>query len=617
MWFYDEDYIEEEQEKEVRHIPLRTMIRRIWPRFRPHRRTLILAAVLMLLAVGAELAGPLIVRHVLDNDIPDGNAQGVLFRGLLYVSLFAVGMAAAYVQVVLVSRVGLSIVMGLRQQAFDHILNLSLGFFDKNPPGRLMARVESDIERLRMLFSDVAMALLRNLVLLGGTLAVMLAASPVVTGSILLIMAPMVIATYFFLKYIRRSFRTIRKLYARISSFLAEYVTGIPVLQLFGYTETAQMNLARRNKDKYSKEVRVFFREYAFWGFFSSIEIAAVMVIIYVGARQLFGVAMTVGTLVLFIEYTRRLFWPLIMFSEQLDFIQQAFASADRVFSILDTPSLTADRPDAEPVIPSDWRELAFENVSFEYEKGAKALQNVSFKVRRGEKVALVGLSGGGKTTITNLLLRFYEPTEGAVTLDGRDIRVYRQREWRKKIGLVLQDIHLFPGTLGDNLRVMRKDIGPDEIDRAMEVAQAASMVGKLPRGYDTELSEGGANLSMGERQLLCFARAIVDDPDILILDEATSSVDPLTERRLQDSLDHLLEGRTSLIIAHRLATVASVDRILVVHEGRLVEEGNHAELYAQDGVYRDLFDLQFAAGVVAQRDTEGGAGDSPEMRHE
>ncbi len=599
MWFYDEDF-HEEQETEVRHIPLRAMLRRIGPRFRPHRRTLVVAALLLLVTVGAELAGPLLVRYVLDHDIPNSNAHGVLIRGLLYVGFYALGMAAAYVQVVMVTRVGLSIVMDLREEAFAHIMDLSLAFFDKNPPGRLMARIESDIERLRMLFSTVALELFRNVVLLGGTLAVMLAASPQVTGSILLIMAPMVVATYFFLRYIRRSFRVIRKLYARISSFLAEYVTGIPVLQMFGYTETAQMNLAKRNKDKYSKEIRVFFREYSFWGVFSSIEIAAVMIIIYVGARHLFGVAMTVGTLVLFIEYTRRLFWPLIMFSEQLDFIQQAFASADRVFSILDTKSLTADRPDALDSIPGDWKEIAFENVIFEYDGGARALDGVSFRIRKGEKVALVGLSGGGKTTITSLLLRFYEPTSGAITLDGRDIRDYKQREWRKTIGLVLQDIHLFPGTLGDNLCVMREDMGADAIDRAMEVAQAGSMVEKLPRRYETELSEGGSNLSMGERQLLCFARAIVDDPDVLILDEATSSVDPVTERKLQTSLDRLLEGRTSVIVAHRLATIASVDRILVLHEGKLVEEGTHDELYEQNGVYRDLFDLQFAAGVVS-----------------
>jgi ATP-binding cassette subfamily B multidrug efflux pump len=478
-------------------------------------------------------------------------------------------------------------------------MSLSMDYFDKNPAGRLMARVESDIERLRHLFSEVALALFRNVVLLGGTLTVMLIADARVTLSIVLVMTPIVVATYFFLRYIRKSFRTIRRLYARISAFLAEYVQSIPILQLFGYTEKAQLDLARRNRDKYSKEVRVYFREYAFWGAFSSMEIAAVMIIIYMGARHMFGVAMTVGTLVLFIEYTRRLFWPLVMFSEQLDFIQQAFASADRVFAILDTPSRTPDRPDAVPTIPDDWKEIAFNDVSFVYEGGAKALDHVSFTVSRGEKVALVGLSGGGKTTVTSLLLRFYEPTEGRITLDGVDIRRYRQQAWRKKIGLVLQDIHLFPGNLTDNLRVMRDEISKDAIDSAMSVAQADGMVERLRAGYETELSEGGMNLSMGERQLLCFARAIVDDPDILILDEATSSVDPVTEQRLQDSIDHVLEGRTSLIVAHRLATIIKVNRILVLHEGRLVEEGAHGELFCKGGIYRDLFDLQFAAQVI------------------
>lgn len=597
MWWGHDDV--EEDEQAVGHIPLRKMLRRIVPLFRPHVRTIVLASVLMLVAVAAELAGPRIIRYVLDVDIKNGDQTGVLLRGILYASLYAVGMAAAYVQVVILSRVGLRIITELREQAFAHIMSLSMDYFDKNPPGRLMARVESDIERLRHLFSDVALALLRNVFFLGGTLAVMLAADVKVTFSIVVLMTPIVVGTYFFLKYIRRAFRTIRKLYANISAFLAEYVTGIPVLQIFGYTEKAKFDLARRNRDKYSKEVRVFFREYAFWGLFSSMEIAAVMVIIYIGARNLFGVAMTVGTLVMFIEYTRRLFWPLVMFSEQLDFIQQAFASADRVFAVLDTPSKTPDLPDARVRVPDDWKEIAFEGVTFVYDGGARALDDVSFRVRRGEKVALVGLSGGGKTTVTNLLLRFYEPTEGKVTLDGVDIRGYRQQAWRENIGLVLQDIHLFPGSLKENLEVLREGIPRGDLDRALEVAQADEMVRRLPDGYGAELAEGGTNLSMGERQLLCFARAIVDDPDILILDEATSSVDPATEHRLQDSLDHLLEGRTSLIVAHRLATITKVDRILVLHEGRLVEEGAHEELYKSGGIYRDLFDLQFAGQAV------------------
>jgi len=591
-----DDILIEEDETEVKRIPLRKMLGRLLPLLRPHARTLSWSAALLLVTVGAELGGPLVIRRVLDTDIPARDARAVLMMGLLYALLFAVGMVAAYFQVILVSKVGLAVVMGLRERTFAHLMGLSLGYFDKNPPGRLMARVESDVERLRQLFSDVAMTLFRNVVLLGGTLTVMLLASPVVTFSIIALMVPIVFGTYFFLKYIRRAFRTIRKLFARISAFLVEYIQGIPILQIYGYTERAKMDLVRLNRDMYSRQTRVYLREYAFWGAFSSVEIAAVMLIIWVGARHYLGVVMTVGTLVLFIEYTRRLFFPMVQFSEQLDFIQQAFASADRVFGVLDTPSLTPDAPDAIETVPPDWAEIAFDDVGFSYDGGAQALKGVSFRIPRGQKVALVGLSGGGKTTVTNLLLRFYEATEGRVTLDGVDIRRYRQREWRRKTGLVLQDIHLFPGSLRENLKVLRDDISDEALDRAMRVAQAEAMVRRLPQGYGTELTEGGANLSMGERQLLCFARAIVNDPDILVLDEATSSVDPATERRLQESLEHVLAGRTSLIVAHRLATITTVDRILVLHEGRLVEEGTHDELYAKNGIYRDLFDLQFAA---------------------
>jgi len=447
-----------------------------------------------------------------------------------------------------------------------------------------------------MLYSDVALAIFRNAILFVGTFTVMFIANARVTVAIVLLMTPLLVATYFFLKYIRRVSRTVRKLYARISAFLVEYVQGIPILQIFGYTEQAQLDLMRRNRDKYTRESRLFFVEYTFWAAFSAAEVAAVMIIIYVGARQVFDAAMTVGTLVLFIEYTRRLFWPLIMFSEQLDFIQRAFASADRVFEVLDTPSRTPDRPDARAELPARWNEIAFEDVSFRYDGGVQALDGISFRVRRGEKVALVGLSGGGKSTVANLLLRYYEPTAGRVTLDGVDIREYRQQSWRAKIGLVLQDIHLFPGNLGENLKVLRDGIPDAALDRALKVVQAEELLRRLPAGYATELAEGGANLSMGERQLLCFARAVVEDPDVLVLDEATSAVDPVTEARLQRALDALLAGRTSLIVAHRLATITSADRILVLHQGRLAEEGNHRELYARGGIYRDLFDLQFAA---------------------
>ena len=593
--FYGDDPLQDE-ERDVRHLPLKQMLARIVPLFRPHRATLVLAGIMMLVVVGAELAGPLLVRHVLDQDIPNGDGQGLLIRAIAYAALYIVGMSIAYLQVVVLAKMGLRIVTKLRQDVFAHVLTLSLAHFDKNPPGKLMARVESDVEKLLILFSEVGLALFRNIILLIGTFAVMFWTNVKVTVAVLLLLLPILVATYFFLQYIRSRWRVVRQLYAKITGFVTEYVQGIPILQLYGYTEKALLDLKRINQEKYKKEVFLSYAEYGFWGAFFAVEIVAVMVIIWVGARQVLDATMTVGTLVLFIEYTRRLFWPLLAFSEQLNFIQRAFASADRVFALLDTPSRTPDQPGARPAVPGEWKELTFENVIFEYDGGARALDGVDLTIRRGEKVALVGLSGGGKTTITNLLLRYYHPTSGRITLDGVDIRSYQMDAWREKIGLVLQDIHLFPGTLGDNLRVLRDEIPQEKLDHALELVQAEHMLARMPGGYDTELSEGGTNLSMGERQLVCFARAVVEDPDILILDEATSSVDPVTEQRLQRSLDHLMKGRTSLIVAHRLTTISKVDRILVMSHGQLVEQGSHEELYAQGGIYRDLFDLQFAA---------------------
>jgi ATP-binding cassette subfamily B protein len=595
---YDEDIYAEDESKE-RHLPAGEMLRRMGALLAPHWRILLLAGVLLVVVTAAELAGPLLVRHVLDADIPNGDTRGILFRAIAYAGLFAVGMGTAYFQVILLAKMGLRIVTRLREKVFEHLLSLSLAHFDKNPPGKLMARVESDVERLLILFSEVALALFRNGVLLLATFVVMLLVNAKITLSVLLILSPIIFISYFVLRYIRVGYGTVRRLYARVSGYLSEYVQGIPILQIYGYTEKAQLDLKRLNQEKYSKEWRVSVVEYGFWALFASMEVAAVLVIIYVGARQVLDAAMTIGTLILFIEYTRRLFFPMLLFSEHLNFIQRAFASADRVFAVLDTPSKTPDRVDASPYVYDRWKEISFDDVSFVYEGGVKALDGVSFKVRRGEKIALVGLSGGGKSTAAKLLLRFHEPTEGRVALDGTDIRTFKQKAWRRKIGLVLQDIHLFPGTVGDNLRVLKDEIPQEAVERAVRVVHADEMIRRLPRGYDTELSEGGSNLSMGERQIICFARAIVEDPDILVLDEATSSVDPATERRIQESLDSIMKGRTSIIVAHRLATITKVDRILVLNEGRLVEEGTHMELYKRGGIYRDLFDLQFAVQKV------------------
>jgi len=595
---YSDDLPEDSQH--VRHLPARELVRRLLPLLRPHLGTLASGLALLVVSVATELAGPVVLRHLIDVDIASKSRNGILRSAGVYAGLFVVGTVANYAQVVVLTRMGLAIVTDLKKNVFRHLMGLSIAYFDHNPPGRLMARVESDSERLQALFSEVAIAVLRTAVLLLGALTVMFVTSWQVTLGILACAAPIAIGAVYYFRRMRGRYRRVRGLVARISGFVSEYMLGVPILQVFGYEAEAGRRLGALNENKLRTERATAIFENAFWGVLAAAEVGTVILLLYLGSGRLSGVTMTVGTLILFAEYTRRVFWPLAVFSEQIGFIQRAFAAADRVFGVLDTPSATADREGAVAAVPLDWREIAFDEVSFVYEGGTRALDRVSFRIARGETVALVGLSGGGKSTITNLLLRFYESTDGRVTLDGVDIRAYRQHAWRARIGLVQQDIHLFPGTVADNLRALVDEIGQDALERAAHTVGADRVIARLPRGYDEPLTEGGANLSMGERQLLSFARALVNDPDLLILDEATSSVDPGTERRLQQSMHQMFAGRTALIIAHRLATVVSADRILVVHEGRIVEAGAHDELYARRGMYRDLFDLQFQGAASA-----------------
>jgi ATP-binding cassette subfamily B multidrug efflux pump len=599
MWYWD-DVISPDDKKYIRRMSIGEMVRRVAPLFSSHRKFMILAIIFMLMSVGVDLAGPLVLRYLIDVAIPNGSTMSIVWMGIAYSAIFMGGMVFTYLQFVVLTRIGLSVITDLKTHLFTHILTLSAAFFDRNPPGRLMARVESDAERIRMLFAEVAVALLRSFLYLVGAFLILMAYDIRLTLVLVGLLTPVFVGAFFVFRYVRTAYGKIRHLYARISSFLAEYVQGIPILQVFGQTRWAQRKLQHHNQAKFKAELGVAFVEYGYFGLIWTMEVVAVILILWMGFRNILGIGMTIGKLVLFVEYTRHSFWPIVMFTEQLNFIQRALASTDRVFSILDTPSKTPDYPGARDTIPEDWQELAFENVSFAYEGGPQALDSISFTLRRGERVALAGISGGGKSTITSLLLRFYEPTSGRITLDGADIREFKQRSWRRKIGLVLQDIHLFPGTLGANLRALADDIPDEALHRAVQTIKADEVVSRLPQGLDTPLAEGGQNLSMGERQLISFSRALVRDPDILVLDEATSSVDPGTERRIQESLDRMMAGRTSLVIAHRLSTIIHADRILVVHKGRLVEEGTHRELYRRGGLYRDLFELQFRTQEVA-----------------
>jgi ABC-type multidrug transport system fused ATPase/permease subunit len=599
-WF---DAVLDEEARPKRTLPFGTMLRRLVPLLRPHRGRFLGGIGLMLAGIAADMAGPFVLRALVDQAIPTGDPRAIGGAAALFIGLFLAARAAQVGQVTLLARMGLEVVTALKRRAFDHMLTLSLDYYDRNPPGRLLARVESDAERLLALFSEVGAAFVGTVILFVGTSVVLIAQDARTALVVLAVLVPVGAANVFYVRYLARYYAATRKTYAGLSAFLGEYLQAVPTLQAFGLERDAEARLAERNRARVRSEVRAAVREYPFWGLIQAAEVLVVASILYFGTR---GEAMSAGTLVLFVEYARRLFMPIAHFSEQLNFVQRAFAAGERVFEVLDTPSRTPDRPDALDAVPSDWSEIRFENVVFRYggeaAPGRPALDGVTLTIRRGERVAVVGVSGAGKTSLASLLLRYYDPTAGRITLDGIDIRAFKKAAWRRRVGLILQEIHLFPGTIRENLGVF-SDPPPsaEAIARALEIVDAKDLVGRLPGNLDTDVAEGGANLSLGERQLLSFARALVRDPEVLVLDEATSAVDPATERRLQRSIERLLEGRTAIIVAHRLATVRMCDRIVVMQDGKIVEEGPHEDLHARGGIYRALYDLQFApAGAAA-----------------
>ncbi len=573
------------------------ILRKIYPFLKPHRKSFLIAAVLLFLSVAGELAGPLILRMVIDKAIPTRSVPDIIIYSLLFAGTFSFAMVMSYLQVIITTKVGLSIVRDLKEKVFRHMLSLSLSFFDRNPTGKLMARVESDSERVRMLFSDVSMALLRNVAMVFGTLGIMLAADAAITFWIIVLLLPVALLTVPILRKMRKLYRRVRAAYARISGFVAEYVRSVPVLQVFGATGMARGTIHTEGERFLNREVKAYFWEYGFWSFLGSCEILAVVVILLSGRSGVIAGTVSVGTVVMFVEYTRRLFGPVVMFSETLNMVQRAAASAERLFDILATDTLTPDGHLDDSDFPGEWKKIRFENIWFRYPEGQWVLKNVSFTVSRGNMIALVGASGGGKSTIVSLLMRFYEPTEGRITIDDTDIRDFRLCVWRDRLGLVLQNVNLFSGTLSENLTVFREEIPLSSQRKALSTIEADDILEVIPGGLDGIISEGGLNLSMGQRQLINYARAVLKEPEILILDEATSSVDPGTEKRIQRSTDLIVRNRTALVVAHRLSTVTHASKILVMQHGVIAEEGTHEELLSTEGIYAGLCRLQLLGG--------------------
>ncbi|HOP25817.1 MAG TPA: ABC transporter ATP-binding protein [Candidatus Sabulitectum sp.] len=573
------------------------LLTRFIPYVKPHWKAFLAAVLLLLLAIAGELAGPLVLRAVIDDAIPSGSSSEIIRLSGLFAVIFLVTMAIAYLQVIIASRIGLGIVRSLKRQLFDHVLTLSMAFFHANPSGKLMARVESDTERVRMLFSETSMALLRNAAMVVGTMVIMFQANGYIALRVLAITVPVALISIPVLKRMRVIWGKVRMSYASIAAIASEFVRAVPVLQVFGTTGFAREKMHREGKEYFRREMKASLLEYGFWSFLGTLEIGAVAVILVAGRPGVISGAVTVGTVVLFVEYTRRLFGPLVMFGETLNQIQRALASGERLMEILDTKTLTPDGS-ITGGFPSDWGKIEFRDVWFRYsEESDWALKGVSFVISRGDTIALVGDSGGGKSTIVSLLMRFHYPQKGSITIDGVNINDYTLDSWRSGLGLVLQEVNLFSGSLSGNLTLFDHTVSREAQENALRAIEAGELLDSIPDGLDGRISEGGANLSMGQRQLINIARAMLRQPEILVLDEATSSVDPGTEKRIQRATDIALEGRTALVVAHRLATIEHATRIIVVRHGRVVEMGTHRELLAEGGIYAGLHGLQFGEG--------------------
>ncbi len=575
------------------------LMRRLLAYLRPYRLPVASALLMLLAGAALEVVGPWLVQIAIDEAIPARDLRLLALLAAAYVAANALAFLLQYLDELLTTWLGQSVMYDLRTEIFAKLQRADLRFYDRNPVGRLMTRITSDVETLNDLFSSGVVTVFGDLFTLFFIVAVMLRMDWRLALVTLAVLPFVVLVAFVFRARIREAYRDIRVRLARINSFLHERITGMRVVQLFNREQADARRHEQINRDYLEAHLRSI-TYYAL--FFPVIEVftaIALALIIWYGGGEIVQGAVTVGVVVAFLQYARRFFRPIQDLSEKYNLLQAAMASSERIFRLLDREEELTDPAHPVALPPHTRGEIEFRDVWFAYgqrEDGAPdwVIKGLSFRAAPGEKIAIVGHTGAGKTTIINLLMRFYDVQKGEIRLDGVPIRRIRMHDLRARIGLVLQDVFLFSENVRYNVRLG----APLSNERVREAAQrvgADRLVQRLPRGYDQPLGERGTSLSVGERQLVSFARALAFDPPILVLDEATSSVDSEIEAQIKAATDELLEGRTSLVIAHRLSTVQGADRILVLHHGELREQGSHHELLARGGLYARLHELQFA----------------------
>jgi ATP-binding cassette subfamily B multidrug efflux pump len=570
------------------------------------RRTMAIVVALVVLAAGLGLLGPYLMGRAIDVYIANGDLAGLARLAALMMGLYIVDAGAVWLQTYLMAEVSQYTVRDLRRDLFDHLQGLPLRYFDQRPHGELMSRLTNDVENVANILATSGAQLIASAAMLAGVLVVMFVMS-VPMALVTIVVVPLSVGlTRFIAPRTRQGFRAQQHHLGILNGIIEETITGQKIVQAFVREERTIAEFDAANADLRRAATRAQVLAGIMGPSMNMINHMSLAVVATVGGTFAVRGVATVGVIAAFVLYARQFSRPLNQLAQLYNAIQSALAGAERVFEVIDEAPEPVDAPDAVPLERAEGA-VAFEDVSFSYEEGVPVLRNVSMESRPGQMIALVGPTGAGKTTIINLLTRFYDVEAGAVRVDGHDIRDIRRDDLRRSLGLVLQDNFLFADTVMENIRYGRLDATDAEVMAAARMANADHFITRLPDGYGTQLSERGANLSQGQRQLLAIARAVLADPDILILDEATSNVDTRTEKHLQEALRRLMAGRTSFVIAHRLSTIREADQVLVVHGGEVVERGTHEELLAAGGFYHNLYWSQFKGQAVPVRASASG----------
>jgi len=580
-----------------------TLMRRLLRYLRPYKPQVALALVAIISASVLQLAQPYLMKLAIDRYIATGDLRGVDRIALAYFVILLGSFVLEYAQTWLLQMTGQRIMYDMRLQIYEHLQRIDLQFYDRNPVGRLMTRVTTDVDVINDMFTAGVVSIFGDVFTLAGIMIVLVTMDWRLALVTFAVLPLIVLVTQWFRRNVRESYRTVRAWVARINAFLQEHITGMSTVQLFrreARTFERFDDINRRHRDANIDSILY----YAV--FYPAIEIIgalAAALIIWFGGRWTLQGTLTIGSLVAFLLYSSRFFRPISDMSEKFNVLQAAMASSERIFKLLDAEVRIVSQPATGSRQPRADGHILFDHVWFAYNAGTGTdgatepnfvLRDVSFEVAPGERVGVVGATGAGKSTLINLLLRFYDVTRGRILVDGVDVRDMDLKELRRLFGLVLQDVHLFSGTIAANIRLGDESITDAAVKQAAEAVHANRFIERLPAGYDSPVAERGATLSVGQKQLLSFARALAFNPRILVLDEATSSIDTETELLIRDALEVLMAGRTTIAIAHRLSTIQDMDKILVLHKGQLREEGTHQQLLAERGIYYKLYQLQY-----------------------